>query len=241
MIFLATDFGLAGPYVGQVKAILARRAPGVPAIDLFADLPAFRPKEAAYLLAAYAGALDPNDVLLAVVDPGVGGDRRPLMMRADDRWYVGPDNGLFELVRRRAKRAVCEAIAWRPARLSPSFHGRDLFAPVAARLALGETVAGDPATPMAQDWPDDLAAVVYVDRYGNAITGLRASALPEDAAIQIGGERLLRARTFSDRPLGEAFWYENANGLVEIAVNRGSAAAWFGLGPGAALQVETPG
>ena len=135
MIVLFTDFGLTGPYTGQMKAVLARNAPAVPVIDLFADAPAFQPYLSAYLLGAYCGAVPQGGVLLGVVDPGVGTDRLPLVVRADGRWYVGPDNGLFELVMRRA--AVVEAwtIDWRPDRLSASFHGRDLFAPVAAKLA----------------------------------------------------------------------------------------------------------
>ncbi len=241
MIFLATDFGLEGPYVGQVKAVLARSAPAVTVIDLVADLPAFHPKPAAYLLAAYAHVLEPGDVLLAVVDPGVGGDRRPMAMRADGRWFVGPDNGLFDLIRRRAADVACEAVTSRPERLSASFHGRDLFAPVASRLAAGLAVEGEPFSPIATGWPDDLAEIVYVDGYGNGMSGLRASVMAEGAEIVLAGERLSRARTFSDRPQGSAFWYENANGLVEIAVNGGSAAARFGLEPGTALALSTRG
>ena len=141
MIVLCTDFGLEGPYTGQVKAVLARAAPAVPVIDLFADLPAFRPQLAAYLLAAYGEAFVAGDVILAVVDPGVGGARAALAIEADGRWYVGPDNGLFEIVLRRAHAARCWRIEWRPAALSATFHGRDLFAPVAARLALGRGAA----------------------------------------------------------------------------------------------------
>jgi len=137
MIVLFTDFGLDGPYVGQMKAVLHRDAPGVPVIDLFADAPAFDAKRSAYLLAAYAEEFPAPTVFLAVVDPGVGGARRPLMVEADGRRYVGPDNGLFEIVWRRARRRRGGAITWRPERLSASFHGRDLFAPVAARLAVG--------------------------------------------------------------------------------------------------------
>jgi S-adenosyl-L-methionine hydrolase (adenosine-forming) len=118
MILLCTDFGLAGPYVGQVKAVLARKAPGVPVIDLFADLPPFRPQLAAYLLAAYGEAFEAGDIILAVVDPGVGSARAALALEADGRWYVGPDNGLFEIVLRRARATRCWAIEWRPTDLS---------------------------------------------------------------------------------------------------------------------------
>ena len=237
MIFLATDFGLAGPYTGQVKANLARLAPTIDVIDLFSDLPAFKPNLAAYLLAAYADVLEPDDVLLAVVDPGVGSTREPLILRADERWFVGPDNGLFELIRRRSRSVTCDRITWRPQRLSASFHGRDLFAPVAATLAMGKRVKTEPWIPLKTRWPDDLAVVVYVDHYGNARTGLRAREMKEEMVIQIGNDCFTQARTFSDRPEGQAFWYMNANGLVEIAINGESAADRFGLEPGIPVTV----
>ncbi|MGC2413406.1 MAG: SAM-dependent chlorinase/fluorinase, partial [Stellaceae bacterium] len=138
MIVLFTDFGLAGPYTGQVRAILQEGAPGVPIIQLFADAPAGKPKPAAYLLAAYAAWFTAGTVLLCVVDPGVGSARPGLIAEAAGRVYVGPDNGLFELVLRRAKNPCCWEITWRPPALSASFHGRDLFAPIAGRLARGE-------------------------------------------------------------------------------------------------------
>jgi S-adenosylmethionine hydrolase len=242
MIVLCTDFGLSGPYVGQVKAVLARAAPAVPVVDLFADLPAFEPRLAAYLLAAYADWFETGDVILAVVDPGVGGPRGALVVEADGRRFVGPDNGLFELVLRRARRARCFAITWRPLALSATFHGRDLFAPVAARLALGEAPPGGETTPTRYPgWPDDLAEIVYVDHFGNAMTGLRAARLAEATELEVAGRRIGRGHTFSDVPPGAALWYENANGLAEIGVNGGSAAARLGLAPSTPLGVHPPG
>jgi len=242
MIVLFSDFGLTGPYTGQVKAVLAREAPGVPVIDLFADAPAFDPQMSAYLLAAYTGEFPAGSVFICVVDPGVGTDRRPLVVVADGRWFVGPDNALFELVRRRAKTVRVWAIDWRPARLSASFHGRDLFAPVAARLARGEPVTGTPLDAMAiarPDWPNELARIVYVDAYGNAMTGVRAASLPDGASLIAGGRAVRRGRTFADVPPGEALWYENSNGLAEIAVNCGRADQDFGLSVGASVEVLT--
>ena len=243
MIVLFTDFGLEGPYIGQVKAVLWRHAPAFPVIDLFADAPAGKPQPAAYLLAAYASWFAPGSVVLAVIDPGVGGERAALVVEADGRWYVGPDNGLFELVRRRAGQARLWEIIWRPARLSASFHGRDLFAPVAARLARGEPPPGrllPAAFGRRPDWPDDLPEIVYIDRFGNAMTGLRASALAAEARLSAGGRLLSRANTFSDVGEGEAFWYENANGLAEISVNAGRAAAALGLEIGSPVRIEAP-
>jgi S-adenosylmethionine hydrolase len=245
MIVLFTDFGPAGPYVGQMLAVLHRDAPGIPAIELFSDAPAFDPQAAAYLLAAYAPEFPAGTVFLAVVDPGVGGPRAPLAVSADGRWYVGPDNGLFAMVDRRAEEARTWEITWRPKRLSASFHGRDLFAPVAARLARGEAPPGgerlDPAdNSIGADWPDDLARIVYIDGFGNAMTGLRAAELSPGVVIEAAGRRLSRARRFSDLPAGEAFWYENANGLAEIAVNQGSAAESLALSVGSPITPSEP-
>ena len=105
MIVLFTDFGLDGPYTGQMKAVLAQMAPSIAVIDLFADAPVGNPKASAYLLAAYASWFPAGTVFLCVVDPGVGGPRPAIIIQADGSWYVGPGNGLFDLVERRAGKA----------------------------------------------------------------------------------------------------------------------------------------
>jgi S-adenosylmethionine hydrolase len=235
MIVLFTDFGLTDPYVGQMHAVFAREAPDVPVIDLFHSVPAFNIRAGAYLLPAYTRDFPPDTVFVCVVDPGVGSDRHPVMLRADKRWYVGPDNGLFEMVQRRAGEHQCHLIRWRPAQMSASFHGRDLFAPVAASLARGEKPEAEPVEltlPPGVPWPDDLAEIIHIDHYGNAITGLRASSVARTREIRAGAEVLEYARVFSDVPPSRAFWYENANGLVEIAVHGGSAAERLSLKPG---------
>jgi S-adenosylmethionine hydrolase len=225
-----------------MKAVLHQMVPGMPAIDLFADAPVGNPKASAYLLAAYAEWFAAGTVFLCVVDPGVGGTRPPIILEADGRWYVGPGNGLFELVQRRAASARSWDIDWKPERLSASFHGRDLFAPVAAMLARGEPPPGRPHKDGAHrrtDWPDDLCEIVYIDHFGNAMTGLRAVMLSCDAKLVAAGQVLVRAGTFSDRPPGTAFWYENSNGLVEIAVNQGRADRELGLAIGIPVEIET--
>lgn len=244
MIVLFTDFGPSGLYVGQMRAVLARDAPGIPVIELCNDAPTFDPMASAYLLAAYASAFPAGAVFLGVVDPGVGSSRVPLALEADGRWYVGPDNGLFALIFRRAAEARCWAITWRAPRLSPSFHGRDLFAPVAARLARGEKLPGDERVEgpsVGAEWPDDLARVIHVDHFGNAITGVRASQLSAKTVLTAAGRHVERARTFSDVAEGQAFWYENANGLAEIAVNCGRADAQLGLTVGAPIDISGSG
>ncbi|NJN45519.1 MAG: SAM-dependent chlorinase/fluorinase [Candidatus Competibacteraceae bacterium] len=240
MLALFTDFGLQGPYVGQLKLVLQQRAPAVPVIDLFHDVPVFDSQGAAYLLAAYVTEFPVGTVFIGVIDPGVGSNRPGLILHADGRCFVGPDNGLFDRVAARANQAQTWHITWRPERLSASFHGRDWFAPVAAMLACGVATPERLGTPIVVPplgWPDDLARIVYIDRFGNAMTGIRAQVVDKQATVLVEGEYLPWARTFSDVPVGQGFWYENANGLLELAVNQGNAAQRFKLCPGTRLQV----
>ena len=241
MIVLFTDFGFSGPYTGQMKAVLQREAPGVPVIDLFADAPMGNPKAAAYLLAAYSAWFPERTTFLCVVDPGVGGARPAVGIEADGRFFVGPGNGLFEILVRRARHAQVWEITWRPPQLSATFHGRDLFAPVAARIARGEAPPGAPrdlAWERRPDWPDDLAEIVYVDHFGNAMTGWRAARLDAGVALAAGGRPIARLRTFSEAAPGTPFWYENSNGLAEIAVNRGRADRELGLVVGSPVAIS---
>ena len=239
MIILFTDFGMGGPYVGQMHAVLAQQAPAVPVIDLFHDVPRHDIRAAAYLLPAYTQGTPPGTIHVCVVDPGVGGARRALIVKADHRWYVGPDNGLFHMLARRARALECREILWRPASLSASFHGRDLFAPVAAQLVRGLMPDSVPAalTPPVPDWPEDLPQVLYIDHFGNAITGLRADRLGRDVRLRIGGTGLAYARTYSEVRAGQGFWYENANGLVEIAANQARASDQYGIAVGDSVGV----
>lgn len=241
LIALYTDFGAAGPYVGQMKAVIYRELPQARIVDLMADAPVHNPHAAAYLLAALAEELDAGTVVVGVVDPGVGDPaRRPAIVKADGRWFVGPDNGLFNVVARRARDVQWWDISWQPTRLSASFHGRDLFAPVAARIAAGDPPPGTACSPqdrLLRDWPDELAEILYVDHFGNAMTGLRAGALSIERRLQVGDHELGHARTFSAVPRGRAFWYANSIRLVELAVNCGRAESVLGMAPGDPVRV----
>lgn len=226
-VCLFTDFGHDGPYIGQMKAALYRCQPQVPVIDLMADAPSFQPQAAAYLVAALLEHTPENAVILGVVDPGVGGTRLPLVVEVGRRILIGPDNGLLAVAwRHGGGQGLARVISWRPPRLSASFHGRDLFAPVAAALAAGQDVAaccGADVVPLGADWPDDLDRVIYIDHYGNAMTGIRGHRLGRDHVLRLGQACLPWARTFSDVRQGQAFWYVNSIGLVEISVNCGHA------------------
>lgn len=240
MIALFTDYGMEGPYLGQVAAKLHELAPGVRIVNLMSDAPRQNPKAGAYLLPAFASSFAPDTIFFCVVDPGVGtGVDLPTVVRADNQCFVGPDNGLFDLVIRRSGRYECRRIQWQPDNLSASFHGRDLFAPVCARLALGDQSGLEPASwTDPRRWPDDLWEVVYIDGFGNAMLGVRSHVVDHGSVLTVRDREIERAETFGNVAQGVAFWHANSNGLVEIAVNRGSAAGSLGLNVGDAVRAH---
>ncbi len=236
MIALFTDFGAEGPYLGQVLSVLDQEAPAAKVINLLSNAPTAEPRLSAYLLAALSRCLPQRTVFLCVVDPGVGGTRQPIAMEADGRWFVGPDNGLLNTVARQAKSKQWWRIEWQPASLSSSFHGRDLFAPIAARIAQG-TISGEIRSypgPDVDNWPADIETIIYIDHYGNAMTGCRMSSTNANdrQALAVNGHLVLPAKTFCAVPKAHPFWYENSCGLVEIAVNGGRADELLRLAPG---------
>jgi len=218
--------------------VLAARAPRVPLLDALHVAPDFGIEPAAHLLAALAPEYPKGSVFLAVVDPGVGGARGAIVVEANGRTFVGPDNGLLSVLWQRAQLRRCWRIVWRPERLSSSFHGRDLFAPVAARLATRKTLKSwlkRQHAPGVLLEADNLRSVIFVDHYGNCVTGIRATRVSRKAVLRAGGRRLAYARTFA-RARGP-FWYENSMGLVEIAWPRASAARLLKLQVGSAATI----
>ncbi|MGB5835142.1 MAG: SAM-dependent chlorinase/fluorinase [Thiohalocapsa sp.] len=232
-IALITDFG-GGPYVGQMGLVLSALA-DVPTISVVSDLPAFRPELAAFLLPGLRHRMPKSTLYLCVVDPGVGGERGVLAAAVDGDWLVGPDNGLLLPCIRRDPNARVFRVDWRPEQLSDSFHGRDLFAPIAAFIVGGHlprcTTTKTHAL-VGADWPSALPKVCYVDHYGNLITGVDADQVSRDEVLRIGPHDIRFARTFCEMPPGIPFWYRNALGLVEIAVNQRRADRLLNLSSG---------
>lgn len=240
-IVLFTDFGAADPYVGQVKAALAARAPRTPVYDALHDAPAFSIEPSAHLLAALAPRYPLGSIFMAVVDPGVGGSRGALVIDVDGRSFVAPDNGLLSVLWQRARERRCRGICWRPPNMSNSFHGRDLFAPVAAALAVRRVPRGWLALlpgPEVVLPGRDLGRVIYVDHYGNAMTGLRAGRAARGTCVRVGRRLLRYASTFGDVPSRTPFWYVNSLGLVELAANRANAARLLRLRVGSCVAME---
>ena len=212
--------------MGQLKAKLHEQAPESHVITLMADAPAHNPRASAYLLSAFTRDLPEGTVIFSVIDPGVGSDdHKPIIINANAKWYVGPNNGLFDMVCRSATNHTSWEITWQPNSLSNTFHGRDLYAPVCAMLDKGESPPGkDFQWTDRHQWPDNLHEVIYIDHFGNVMTGIHADHFNTENALEIGGQLISHATTFSDTEPGQGLWYENSSGLVEIAINQGSAA-----------------
>ena len=260
LITLTTDFGTRDPYLGALRGALLTACPGAQLVDIGHDLAPYDRLAGAYLLGATAPWFPPGTVHLAIVDPGVGGPRRPLAFSAGGSLFVGPDNGLFTAIYDRlevVEMREIDAAKLGPGEIHPTFHGRDLFAPAAARLARGMPLAeigpavGDPVRlPLAAPRRAGArlhAAVLHVDRFGNVATNLTRDALARsgagvDALGWAGGPRPLPVhRTFSDAPPGELFLLWGSSGYLELALDQGSAAARLGLTAGEAIELAVLG
>jgi hypothetical protein len=252
----SSDYGYADDFAGTCRAVIARIAPDVRVIDVTHGLPERDVLAGALVLRNTLPYMPEHAVILAVVDPGVGGPRRPACLRSGaDRLFVGPDNGLLTLAADSdggvvsAQILTNESLWLSP--LSATFHGRDIFAPVAARLAAGLAleqvgVGIDPAGLVRLDVPEPrrltgglAATAVLVDRFGNVALNLRADEL---AAAEIGDELELDCageryharvvRTFGAVRASDILVLVDSYGMVSVAVNGGSAAEVLSLEPG---------
>lgn len=241
MIYLFTDFGYNGPYVGQMKSVLAIDVPHIPVIDLMHDAPAFNPRASGVLLSALVTYMPEESITVAVVDPGVGSpERRPIMIEADNRWYIGPDNGLFQPIINSASLVKCYELQMRDG-ISKTFHGRDLFAPAAAQLALHRQPAAKKMAVADLNKVQsvlNMCEIIYIDNYGNAMTGINAEGIDIQQSLIIEGIKVSHAEFFSNVKVGNLFWYVNSIGLVEISANSSSAAEVLGLSIGKVFELE---
>ena len=241
LITLLTDFGTADGYVGEMKGVLASLAPGATIVDVAHDVAPHDVEGARLALARYWRRFPQGTVHLVVVDPGVGSARGALAASSQDRFLVGPDNGVLSPALLHAS-ARCVTLSV-PTSAAPTFHGRDVFAPAAAQLALGaalETLGADVSEPVIRRTPeatrrDDGAVqgeVITVDRFGNAVTNLLAM---RGGQVQVNGLSLTLRRTYADVAPGEPMALVGSSGLVEIAVRDGSAAARLELRRGSSV------
>jgi S-adenosylmethionine hydrolase len=229
---LLTDFGLADPYVGQMKGVLASRAPGVPVVDLSHGVPPQDIRCGRFFLRASLPFFPDGTLFVCVVDPGVGTSRRILWARSDRHSFLAPDNGLLEGLPLCECREVANEKLSLPV-VSSTFHGRDVFAPAAAALAGGLAPAKlGPAHPLPQG-KDEEPAIVFIDRFGNAVTDLPAEKAMGRTSVRLEGKSYgpLR-RTYSDVGEGRPLALVGSFGTVEFAVRGGSFAESFGARPG---------
>jgi S-adenosylmethionine hydrolase len=261
-ITFLSDFGLRDDFVGTCHGVIKRIAPDVEIIDITHGIPAHAVLQGAMVLANTIPYM-PHGVHLAVVDPGVGGARRAVALRdAVGRTYVGPDNGLLVPAADKGGGVARAHQLTNPAYALPTvsrtFHGRDIFSPAAAHLALGVAIEelGPPLDPeglVRLDVPEpDVASsriratVLYVDAFGNVQLNLdrehleHAQVVPgRRLELQIGAERYyaVATRTFSDARPGDIILYEDAYRNVSVAISNGSAAAMFGAQPGQEIRI----
>ncbi len=240
VVTLTTDFGTLDPYVAQMKGVLLRLAPGVSIHDLSHSIPPGDVAAGALFLEAAVPRFPPGTVHLVVVDPGVGGARRPMALGIPEGTLVGPDNGIFSpfLDHPLAQPVVLDRPELWATHVSRTFHGRDLFAPVAARLASGGALSsvGSPLTdpvrlpkPVIERLADGVRGeVVHVDHFGNLVTSVRAGDLPHLAEgsieVEVGVRTVGGLRDSYDAvPAGALLALIGSTDRVEISVNRGRA------------------
>ena len=252
IITLTTDFGTRDAYVAAMKGVILGIARDVPIVDVSHDVAAHDVTEGALALEAAVPFFPEGSVHLAVVDPGVGTARRGLAIVTDAARFVGPDNGLFTpFLERPGWRAFeLTAAEYRLRAVSRTFHGRDVFAPAAAHLALG--VAPERLGPRVEDpvrlhWPSVrethgavAGTVLHVDRFGNLVTSIRAESFESFGAITVrfGGRALPFVGTYGDLTPGQAGALVGGSGRLEIAVREDSAAARLRARRGAPVVVS---
>jgi S-adenosylmethionine hydrolase len=223
IITLTTDFGTGSPYVAAMKAVILGTAPDATLVDISHDVPPFDMAQGAFVLWLGTRHFQPGVVHVGVVDPGVGTERRPIAFALNGSFYVGPDNGLFDMVIRESENAPTDIFQLhRPTGISATFEGRDVFAPTAAALALGRSLSdlGQPVAGPLVKLPAQGSAVVWVDRFGNLITNLK----PPVTALHVNGHDVrVLARTFGDMPTDQPFVYVGSMGFIAIGVAKGRA------------------
>ena len=271
LMSLTTDFGLDDGYVGTMKAVMAGIAPGVPTVDITHTIAPQNVAAAAYVLWTSLPYFPPESVHLVVVDPGVGTSRRAIASRTAWGVLVGPDNGVFSYVWATTPpelTVALEAGAYQRAAVSRTFHGRDVFAPAAAHIATGvpltafgpvvEEPVRLPTPAMAVDAGSIRGEVIYIDRFGNAITSIGrmvwdgalvhldpvfVEAEPralqaERVVVRVGGRRIGSIRqTYGEVAPGEALALIGSEGLLEIATNGGHGARILGLRVGDPVEI----
>jgi len=257
VITITTDFGHQGPFVGVMKGCILKRFPQARIVDLTHEIVVHWPAEAGFWLARAFSYFPPGTVHLAVVDPGVGTSRQIIAVRAGGHYFVAPDNGLLAPVVSRAGDAlivrvgVPELARLGVQRPSATFHGRDIFAPIAAELAAGRCRVrelGETVSSIVPSWVDEPSVearsvsgvVITIDHFGNLITNIDAALIERFRLplVHAGNHSFPLLRTYGDTHPGEYLALVNSFGVVEIARSQNNAAEGLGLSRGAPVVVR---
>jgi len=253
IVTLTTDFGLSDHYVGVVKGVILGIAPAARIVDLSHQVSAYEIGEAAFLIAQAYPYFPKKTVHVIVVDPGVGTARRPILAEAAGQYFVAPDNGVLGMIYAAGKHKVrvIENDRYFRKPVSQTFHGRDIFAPVAAHLAKGIAPAtmgkviqdylrpagGVPERTGKHVWT---GVVVKIDHFGNVVTNFRLSELFGAAFELVLGPHVVQkiASNYAEYSLGELFMIEGSSGYLEISTGQGSAAKILGCAAGAPVELR---
>lgn len=255
IITLTTDFGTQDHYVSVMKAVMLGIAPSAQFIDVSHHIPAQDIMAGAWVIRNAAFEFPKGSVHLVVVDPGVGTDRNPVALKINDQYFVGPDNGIFSLITNEFKfkaYKLNKSKFWRKER-SRTFHGRDIFSPVAAHLSTGVDIRelGDPIKELVSyHWAvpigdkDGLQGwVIHIDRFGNLITNISEQLLEETAGrrkvrVYVGNTIIDHmVNTFADVEAGEPAAFIGSSGMLEVGINKGNAAQMLGVDKGAQISL----
>jgi S-adenosylmethionine hydrolase len=257
VITLTTDFGVSDHFVGVMKGVIAGICTDATVVDISHDVPPFEIAQGAYLVSQAWPYFPKGTVHVAVIDPGVGTSRRPILVEAHGHRFIGPDNGVLSLVYadvpHKAREIANQKLFLSP-HISRTFHGRDVFAPVAARIAAGtrpssvgpliedhlKLTAYKPQRTSKRAWT---GSVLYIDRFGNLITNFHVSEFAgvntRPFEVSVGTTHIHHlALTFGDAEPGEVVLVLGSSGYFEIAANQGSAAKLLGCGVGAPVDLE---
>jgi S-adenosyl-L-methionine hydrolase (adenosine-forming) len=246
-ITLLTDFGTGDYYVAAMKGVILSRSPGTHLVDISHQIEPQAVLSGAYVLLGAYNCFPAGTIHLGVVDPGVGSSRRGIILRSQDYFFVGPDNGLFSLAAPDAVEAFeITPSAYLPQKISSTFHGRDIFAPVAAALSLG-VHPGELGSPVrdVKRFPalvepansEIHSRIIHIDRFGNAVTGIRldllnSESLPPSFRLRVGDHLIqLQKRFYAEEPIepGGCFVIWGSLNYLEISTTNGSATAALGL------------
>jgi hypothetical protein len=257
IITLTTDFGLADHYTGTLKGVLLSRCSDARIIDISHEVPPFSILAGAYTISQAASYFPPGTIHVVVIDPGVGTVRKAILVEASGQFFVAPDNGVLSLITAKDPHTIAREITnqalWLP---SPShtFHGRDIFAPVAGSLANGSAMP-DTVGPLLEQIerlpglePEQLETgswrgmALSVDHFGNVITNFSRGAFARIAerpfTLEAGTRQVTTFRsTFGDAPADLCFAYFGSSGYLELGMNQRSAAAYLGVWPGETVRL----